>query len=295
MQRIIVGVDDERSTDAAVRWVIERAKETASSIHLVTCFDVLLMMDRTSEEQRLETLKDQIESAVPTGVVTTATIEGPIPLSLVAAADGADLLVVGFRRSHPVLTALAGSTAARVAAACTCATVIVPEDWQPGRRGGVVVGLGADESDTAALDFAVREARHPHRELVVVHAWRVPAVGWDAVAALVVSDPKAHELHQKFVAERVAPIRREYPNLQVREDTFEGHAAEALLAHVPHAECFVIGTHGHGPITGLLLGSTAHGLLPRSPVPVCVVPLGALVGPAGGQLVLASESSAHAG
>lgn len=49
---------------------------------------------------------------------------------------------------------------------------------------------------------------------------------------------------------------------------------EALvgLAEEREADLIVVGSHGEGRLKGLLLGSTAFGIIQRSPVPVLVVP-----------------------
>ncbi len=53
-----------------------------------------------------------------------------------------------------------------------------------------------------------------------------------------------------------------------------GRTAHALaeFAESVDADVIVIGTHGHSPLTGALLGSVAQGLLHRAPCPVLAVP-----------------------
>ena len=38
-----------------------------------------------------------------------------------------------------------------------------------------------------------------------------------------------------------------------------------------HAELLVVGTRGHGPLSGTLLGSISHALIKRSQIPVTIV------------------------
>ncbi|MDQ5980803.1 MAG: hypothetical protein QG602_3781 [Verrucomicrobiota bacterium] len=54
----------------------------------------------------------------------------------------------------------------------------------------------------------------------------------------------------------------------------EGAPAAAILAKAAsaHAGCIVMGSHGHGAIYDLLVGSTTHGVLKKAPCPVLVVP-----------------------
>jgi len=54
----------------------------------------------------------------------------------------------------------------------------------------------------------------------------------------------------------------------------EGHPAEAIirLAGEESADLIVVGATGESRVRGLLMGSTAFGVIQRSPVPVLVVP-----------------------
>lgn len=54
----------------------------------------------------------------------------------------------------------------------------------------------------------------------------------------------------------------------------EGSPLHALLAHVKEssADFVVIGSHGHGVIASLLLGSVAEGMVRKATVPTLIVP-----------------------
>lgn len=51
-----------------------------------------------------------------------------------------------------------------------------------------------------------------------------------------------------------------------------GAAVPEILARARDADFIVLGSHGHGAMYDLLVGSTAHGVLRRAPCPVVVVP-----------------------
>ncbi len=55
----------------------------------------------------------------------------------------------------------------------------------------------------------------------------------------------------------------------------QGGAVAALLQAVEtySADMIVIGSHGEDALSGAILGSPAHRIVHRSPVPVLVVPL----------------------
>jgi nucleotide-binding universal stress UspA family protein len=288
MERIVVGVDDEAASQVAVDWVIRRASREPATIRLVTAFDMLID-EPVGDAELLERTKHRILEAVPGATVTTALIDGSIMEALVTQSASADLVVLGYHRRHPVLSVLSGALPVRFAARSHCTTVVVPEDWEP-RDGAIVLGVGDDDAADTATEFALREAQHPRRPLEVVHAWQLPTPSWDAVGALVASADELHDAHRDILHGVTTRLRETHPALDIRDRLAEGATAPALLDAAEDAELIVLGTHRRGPVSGLILGSTAFDLLPQSPVPVCIVPLLAPLAPAAG--VLSTYSAA---
>lgn len=282
MERIIIGIDTEAASQVAVDWVIRRARQRPVTIRLVKAFDMLIDAP-LRDEDLLDRTKHRIEAAVPGASVETVLIDGSIMEALVGQSETADLAVLGYHRRHPVLSTLSGALPGRFAARSHCATVIVPEDWEP-RDGSIVLGVGDDEVADTATEFALREAQHPRRDLEILHAWQLPTPSWDAVGALIASADDLHDAHRDILASVTERVRETHPGLEIRDTLAEGPAAAALLEAARGAELIVLGTHRRGPLTGLILGSTAFDLLPQSGVPVCIVPLLAPLTPASGVL-----------
>lgn len=282
MERIIVGIDTEAASQVAVDWVIRRAHQRPVTIRLVKAFDMLID-EPLRDEDLLASTKRRIEEAVPGASVATVLIDGSIMEALVGQSASADLAVLGYHRRHPLLSTLSGALPGRFAARSHCATVIVPEDWDA-RDGSIVLGIGDDEMADTATEFALREAQHPRRDLDIIHAWQLPTPSWDAVGALIASADDLHDAHRDILAGVATRAREAHPGLEIRDTLAEGPAATALLLAARDAELIVLGTHRRGPLSGLLLGSTAVDLLPRSAVPVCIVPLLAPLAPASGVL-----------
>lgn len=67
-------------------------------------------------------------------------------------------------------------------------------------------------------------------------------------------------------------VRRHYSN--VESELIEGIAGNTILAEARsrHAEMIVMGSHGHGAVYQLLVGSVTDCVLRRAPCPVLVVP-----------------------
>jgi nucleotide-binding universal stress UspA family protein len=72
--------------------------------------------------------------------------------------------------------------------------------------------------------------------------------------------------------EFLAEVQREVPG--ATSHMTAGSPLHALLAHVKesHADFVVIGSHGHGVIASLLLGSVAEGMVRKATVPTLIVP-----------------------
>jgi nucleotide-binding universal stress UspA family protein len=59
---------------------------------------------------------------------------------------------------------------------------------------------------------------------------------------------------------------------QVERVVVEGPAGEVILEHAHDAELIVVGTHAHGALAELILGSVSHHVVKHSHCPVVVVP-----------------------
>lgn len=135
--RIVVGMDDSPGANRALEWAYAEARLRAASVHVVSAYDEPLALGAaglSSPEVVLdlrEALAGDAEHVVaearasaPEGIeVTGEAIHGPAGSVLVAAAEGADLLVVGSRGRGGFRSLLLGSVSQH------CAT----------RAGGVVV------------------------------------------------------------------------------------------------------------------------------------------------------------
>ncbi|ONI84755.1 hypothetical protein ALI22I_30085 [Saccharothrix sp. ALI-22-I] len=74
-----------------------------------------------------------------------------------------------------------------------------------------------------------------------------------------------------LLAERLTGWRERYPDVLVDRCVVHDRPVPALLRFAEHAQLLVVGTRGHGALTGALLGSTSQALVHHSPCPVAVV------------------------
>lgn len=128
-----------------------------------------------------------------------------------------------------------------------------------------------------AAVFGFEEARRVGADLVAVHSWAVPVpVGAGEAAALASVDTTGlEEAGRQVMDDVLAPLRDRYPDVTVRPHLVESDAAGTLLDLAHRAALVVVGSHGHGSLAGLVLGSTSQAVLRRASCPAAVVRLDA--------------------
>ena len=77
----------------------------------------------------------------------------------------------------------------------------------------------------------------------------------------------------RLAAEALAGFRDDFPDVSVEERLVRSPAVRALLTAVDNPAMIVVGSRGHGPTIGALLGSVSNGVLHKAKVPVAVIPL----------------------
>jgi len=132
---------------------------------------------------------------------------------------------------------------------------------------------GSDAADQA-LPFAEDLARGPGRQLVVVHN-KERLIGGRSAGFPLYADEEERETK---IIRQVEEIRAEGIRTTFRHSSgFAGHTADAIadIARELDADVVVVGTRGHGPVAGLLVGSVTQRLLHTAPCPVLAVPMNA--------------------
>lgn len=269
MERIVVGVGDTTGQRAA-EWAGWRARRRSARIELVRAFD-MLESDPLDNQARLDDLRRHLLSELSHTEVTTTLQMKTVPDALTDAARHADLVVLGAHRDRPIRSTLRGSLPLRVASRSRAVTVIVPTDWQPTVAASVVVGLDEGDTSDSALEWGAREASALHGMLTVIHTWAVPPTSM-ADVPLLAEDAEVRESHRRELADAVERVRDAHPHLRVQAFLEERPTAPALADHARDAALLVLGSHRRGPLTGLVMGSTARAVLARSSTPLCIVP-----------------------
>jgi len=139
---------------------------------------------------------------------------------------------------------------------------------ESGSTGRIVVGVDGSPESALALSWAARIARSEHAGIDVVGAWEFPVnLGWTAFPGDF--SPK-HEIRRAALAALEEAFGTDLPP-DLRVITHEGNPATVLIERSATALMIIVGSRGHGPLVGLLVGSVSARVAEHAKCPVLVV------------------------
>lgn len=162
-----------------------------------------------------------------------------------------------------------------------------------GSSGPVVVGVDGSPAGEHAVVWAADEARLQRRDLALAHAQsrmttnELLALSNAGIAAGPVSD-RIHEEAESVVERARSVAHDRYPEAAIDTHVEVTDARKLLIELSRTASMVVVGTRGHGPVAGLLLGSVSGALVRHSECPVAVVRPAA---PSASGVLLAADGS----
>lgn len=131
----------------------------------------------------------------------------------------------------------------------------------------IVAGVDGSPESLAAADWAAREALHRGLPLRLAHAWR-----WEPLDIPLVQDQASQErIADEVLREAEATVARRHPDVTLTAEALPDTPVAALLGTEPRAEMLVIGSRGHGAVTGFLLGSYGQQIIAAAGRPVVAV------------------------
>jgi nucleotide-binding universal stress UspA family protein len=279
---IVVATDGTDPGTAAVRWAAREAERRRLPLHVVHVLD----WDWTAARydfggDHFETVRRLAQtvakdaalraSAVAPGVeVKFQVLIGHAAARLLELSQKVDLLVLGNRGRGGFAGLLLGSVSQRVAMHSHCPVVVVRGRDEV--AGPVAVGVDDSESADAVLEAAFTAAADRGTSLVAIGSY-LPSVALPLgrIPADRLETPEQDAAERDRVAAQLAPWRAKFPGVPV-ETLLSHDSAAAVLVGVSHGtQLIVVGSHGHGVISGTVLGSTGLQLLHHADCPVLIV------------------------
>ena len=143
----------------------------------------------------------------------------------------------------------------------------------PGAPRRIVVGVDGSDHSSAALRWALRQAVLTSAPVEAVACWHgSPMVGAFAPEAYVDIDlaGPTEEVTRAAVDAAVAAVPGA-ADVSVDVRVLQGYPAVLLLRAAEGADLLVVGSRGHGELSGMLLGSVGLHCATHAPCPVLIV------------------------
>ncbi|HUD16825.1 MAG TPA: universal stress protein [Acidimicrobiales bacterium] len=137
-----------------------------------------------------------------------------------------------------------------------------------GSTGLIVVGIDGSDSSTAALRWACEEAARSGATVEALTSWHWPMSLGAAIPIPDGYDPAADA--GKVLEKSIAPLVAEFAAVTVRPVVAEGHAADVLVEASRRADLLVVGSRGHGELSGMLIGSVSQHCAAHAAAPVLI-------------------------
>jgi nucleotide-binding universal stress UspA family protein len=287
-QPIVVGIDGSPVSKVAVDWAARTAALREVPLKLVHVLNPPVVMafpevpipagylEWQSEEGRTllaAAVTTAEESALLIGkgpiAVTTEMVAGPSVPTLVDESTRAQMVVVGCRGRNALARGLLGSVSIGLVHHAKCPVAIIHDEdplMPHPSMAPVVVGVDGSPVSERAVEIAFEEASFRGVDLVAVHAWsdtgvfEFPGVDWSALQSGA----------EETLSERLAGWQERYPDVLVRRVVVADRPAHQLLEQAQSAQLLVVGSHGRGGFSGMVLGSVSTAVINAARMPVLV-------------------------
>jgi nucleotide-binding universal stress UspA family protein len=289
---VLVGVDGSESARHALAWAVFIAKHQHKPIRAVSCFHVPVV-------NRPDLLGFTIDQSVTDGIRSAHTafvaaarervahldatvefdgvvVEGAPQTVIPRMAKGDDVIVVGSLGTTGFVADLMGTVATAVVRHSQCPVVVVPgEAGLPHgtHLGSVTVGVDGSESGDKALRWAYGIASEGGAsELRVVHSWESsPGLYLEVPEVPTGRYEQRGRNTLDHAVQRLAEEVGGFGQLAVTKILSSEVSRVALTEASNSTDLLVIGSHGHGIVARMLLGSVSRSVVEHAHCAVAVI------------------------
>ncbi|MCQ4363666.1 MULTISPECIES: universal stress protein [Mycobacterium] len=282
---VLVGVDGSPASNAAVVWAARDAeiKNLPLTVVHVVNTDVATWPPMPypetwgvwQQDEGRKVLAEAVkiaEEAVLTDrklTVKTDLVHSTPVSAMIEMSTDAAIVVLGSAGRGAVARLLLGSVSASLVRHARCPVAIIHDEdplMPHPQRAPVLLGIDGSPASEAATAVAFDEASRRGVELIALHAWNdvevveLPGLDWDKVKAEA----------EITLAERLAGWQETYPDVKVCRVVVCDRPARQLVARSESAQLVVVGSHGRGALSGMLLGSVSNAVVHSARMPVIV-------------------------
>jgi nucleotide-binding universal stress UspA family protein len=282
---IVVAVDGSPASDAATCWA---ARDAAMRNIPLTVVSVVTTPTATYPpvpypESLGIRLEDKgrnaaahavkiAEDALPTDrkVAVKSEIVFSTPTqALVKISDEAEIIVVGSSGKGMLVRGFLGSVSSSVVRHANCPVAVIRDEdplMPDPQHAPVLVGIDGSPASELATEIAFDEASRRGVELIALHAWsdmpilELPGLEWSALLSE----------EERSLSESLAGWRERYPDVTVHLVIACDQPARELIEKSESAQLVVVGSHGRGGLSRMMLGSVSNTVVHAARMPVIV-------------------------
>ncbi|KOU74156.1 universal stress family protein [Streptomyces sp. MMG1533] len=299
LRYVTAGVDGSTESLAAAHWAAREALRRGASLKLVHAWKwhprpassvPADLSEREWAQQTLDRAVGSVRAARPGLRIVDELVADSAVAALIAAAEDAELLVLGSRGLGGVAGFMVGSVSQRVVARSPRPVVLVragessADEHLPAPDGvspdeipeipyrDVVLGLDIRRPCDELIEFAFEAARRYGAALHVIHAFGVPSAEGADLHAVTGAGPELLAAQERALVAALRPWCEKFPGISVTETVSEGRAATALVRAASGASLVVVGRRTRDGRLGTHIGPVTHAALHHVGCPVAVVP-----------------------